>query len=158
MLRLEQLHDDAEREPGAPAEERWLAVLPLFHIGGINGMLPFLALGATAIVTPTTGFDPSARRQAWALVESLREQGKTVLLTTHYLDEAEHLADRVAVMRRVWAGEKVTPAVRPVGPPPVQPGGPEVLVGTLGPKTIRHSAAWADGLAGLLRASKSASK
>ena len=60
----------------------------------------------------------------------------------------QEMADRVAVMRRVWAGEKVTPAVRPVGPPPVQPGGPEILVGTLGPKTIRHSAAWADGLAG----------
>ena len=60
----------------------------------------------------------------------------------------QEMADRVAVMRRVWAGEKVTPAVRPVGPPPVQSGGPEILVGTLGPKTIRHAAAWADGLAG----------
>ena len=58
------------------------------------------------------------------------------------------MADRVAVMRRVWAGEKVTPAVRPVGPAPIQPGGPEILVGTLGPKTIRHAAGWADGLAG----------
>jgi ABC-2 type transport system ATP-binding protein len=47
---------------------------------------------------PTTGFDPSARRKAWELVESLRGLGKTVLLTTHYLDEAEHLADRVAVI------------------------------------------------------------
>lgn len=47
---------------------------------------------------PTTGFDPSARRHAWELVESVRELGTTVLLTTHYLDEAEHLADRVAVM------------------------------------------------------------
>ena len=47
---------------------------------------------------PTTGFDPAARRQAWALIEALRDQGKTVLLTTHYLEEAERLADRVAVM------------------------------------------------------------
>ncbi|QIK76541.1 ABC transporter ATP-binding protein [Nocardioides piscis] len=47
---------------------------------------------------PTTGFDPSARRRAWELVENLRGLGKTVLLTTHYMDEAEHLADRVAVM------------------------------------------------------------
>jgi len=47
---------------------------------------------------PTTGFDPTARRNAWALVESLRALGKTVLLTTHYMDEAEHLADRVAVI------------------------------------------------------------
>ena len=49
---------------------------------------------------PTTGFDPSARRRAWDLVEGLRDRGKTVLLTTHYLDEAEHLADRVAVIVR----------------------------------------------------------
>ena len=47
---------------------------------------------------PTTGFDPSARRHAWDLVEGLRGLGKTVLLTTHYLDEAEHLADRVGVV------------------------------------------------------------
>ena len=49
---------------------------------------------------PTTGFDPAARRNAWTLVRSLRELGKTVLLTTHYLDEAQQLADRVAVLRR----------------------------------------------------------
>ena len=60
----------------------------------------------------------------------------------------QQMADRVAVMRRVWAGEKVTEAMRPVGPRPVQDGGPEILVGTLGPKTIRHAAGWADGLAG----------
>jgi ABC-2 type transport system ATP-binding protein len=49
---------------------------------------------------PTTGFDPSARRRAWELVEGLRTLGKTVLLTTHYMDEAEHLADRVAIVVR----------------------------------------------------------
>jgi ABC-2 type transport system ATP-binding protein len=47
---------------------------------------------------PTTGFDPAARRQAWALVDELRQLGKTVFLTTHYMDEAEALADRVAVI------------------------------------------------------------
>jgi len=49
---------------------------------------------------PTTGFDPAARRAAWDMIRSLRELGKTVLLTTHYLDEAEQLADRVAVLRQ----------------------------------------------------------
>jgi ABC-2 type transport system ATP-binding protein len=48
---------------------------------------------------PTTGFDPSARRTAWDTVRNLRALGKTILLTTHYLDEAEQLADRVAVLR-----------------------------------------------------------
>ncbi|MDQ1537986.1 MAG: type transport system ATP-binding protein [Actinomycetota bacterium] len=48
---------------------------------------------------PTTGFDPQARRSFWDLLGGLREDGTTVLLTTHYLDEAEHLADRVAVVR-----------------------------------------------------------
>jgi ABC-2 type transport system ATP-binding protein len=47
---------------------------------------------------PTTGFDPSARRAAWQVVAGLRTLGKTVLLTTHYMDEAEHLADRIAVI------------------------------------------------------------
>jgi ABC-2 type transport system ATP-binding protein len=53
---------------------------------------------------PTTGFDPGARRTAWQTIRNLRELGKTILLTTHYLDEAEQLADRVAVLR---AGEIV---------------------------------------------------
>ena len=47
---------------------------------------------------PTTGFDPEARRRCWAAIENLRTLGKTVLLTTHYLDEAERLADRVAIL------------------------------------------------------------
>jgi len=49
---------------------------------------------------PTTGFDPSARRQSWGLIETLGADGTTVILTTHYLDEAEHLADRVGVLSR----------------------------------------------------------
>ena len=53
---------------------------------------------------PTTGFDPSARRQAWRVISSLRDLGKTVFLTTHYMDEAQALADRVAILR---AGEIV---------------------------------------------------
>jgi ABC-2 type transport system ATP-binding protein len=48
---------------------------------------------------PTTGFDPAARRQAWDTVRSLQDLGKTVLLTTHYLDEAQALADRVAIIK-----------------------------------------------------------
>jgi ABC-2 type transport system ATP-binding protein len=49
---------------------------------------------------PTTGFDPGARRRAWETIRGLRGLGKTILLTTHYLDEAEQLADRVAVLRQ----------------------------------------------------------
>jgi ABC-2 type transport system ATP-binding protein len=48
---------------------------------------------------PTTGFDPEARRAAWETIRSLRELGKTILLTTHYLDEAQALADRVAIVK-----------------------------------------------------------
>jgi len=48
---------------------------------------------------PTTGFDPSARRQAWTVIDNLRSLGKTILLTTHYMDEAQALSDRVAVIR-----------------------------------------------------------
>ena len=47
---------------------------------------------------PTTGFDPSARRQAWGILENLTSLGKTILLTTHYMDEAQHLADRIAII------------------------------------------------------------
>jgi len=49
---------------------------------------------------PTTGFDPSARRQSWELIGALRDLGKTILLTTHYMDEAQHLADRVVLIAR----------------------------------------------------------
>ena len=58
---------------------------------------------------PTTGFDPSARRAAWRIVASLRDSGTTVLLTTHYMEEAESLADRVAIIVK---GE-----LKAVGPP-----------------------------------------
>ena len=71
---------------------------------------------------PTTGFDPAARRTAWQMIRSLRSLGKTILLTTHYLDEAQQLADRVAVIR---AGEIV------------RQGTPEELIGAGGPVEIR---------------------
>src|SRR6476469_709135 len=60
---------------------------------------------------PTTGFDPEARRQFWSLIRSLRELGTTMLLTTHYLDEAEALADRVGVIARGRLVELAVPAV-----------------------------------------------
>jgi ABC-2 type transport system ATP-binding protein len=60
---------------------------------------------------PTTGFDPEARRAFWALIKSLRESGTTIVLTTHYLDEAEALADRVAVINRGEIVEVSTPAL-----------------------------------------------
>jgi ABC-2 type transport system ATP-binding protein len=72
---------------------------------------------------PTTGFDPAARRAAWDLVRSLRSLGTTILLTTHYLDEAQQLADRVAVLR---AGEIV------------RTGTPEELIGDSGLTEIRY--------------------
>ncbi len=59
---------------------------------------------------PTTGFDPEARRQFWSLIRSLRELGTTMLLTTHYLDEAEALADRVGVIARGRLVEVAVPA------------------------------------------------
>lgn len=68
---------------------------------------------------PTTGFDPTARRQAWDMIEGLRALGVTVFLTTHYMDEAEHLADRVVVIaggRIVAEGPPQTLAGRDVAP------------------------------------------
>ena len=59
---------------------------------------------------PTTGFDPAARRAAWETIRSLRGLGKTILLTTHYLDEAEQLSDRVAVLREGRIVATGTPA------------------------------------------------
>jgi ABC-2 type transport system ATP-binding protein len=59
---------------------------------------------------PTTGFDPEARRQFWSLIRSLRDLGTTMLLTTHYLDEAETLADRVGVIARGRLVEVAVPA------------------------------------------------
>ena len=74
---------------------------------------------------PTTGFDPAARRQAWDTVRSLQQLGKTVLLTTHYLDEAQALADRVAIIKEG--------AILAVGAP-----------GELGAGARRYRVAWRD--------------
>jgi ABC-2 type transport system ATP-binding protein len=91
---------------------------------------------------PTTGFDPAARRAAWDMIRSLRELGKTVLLTTHYLDEAEQLSDRVAVLRdgRIVAlgkpseltGGRVATEIR------YRRDGKEVLVETHEPTKVLH--------------------
>jgi ABC-2 type transport system ATP-binding protein len=101
---------------------------------------------------PTTGFDPAARRNAWELVRSLRALGKTVLLTTHYLDEAQQLADRVAVLRageivKLGRPSELTAASR------VQirylAGGEEVVVETDEPTRVLHeltAKALADGV------------
>ena len=60
---------------------------------------------------PTTGFDPEARRAFWALIKTLRDSGTTIVLTTHYLDEAEALADRVAVINHGLIVEVSTPTL-----------------------------------------------
>jgi ABC-2 type transport system ATP-binding protein len=71
---------------------------------------------------PTTGFDPEARRAAWETVRSLRDLGKTILLTTHYLEEAQALADRVAILKdgRVLA---IGPPRELMAHPPTHPPG-----------------------------------
>jgi ABC-2 type transport system ATP-binding protein len=91
---------------------------------------------------PTTGFDPAARRAAWEMIRSLRSLGKTVLLTTHYLDEAEQLADRVAVMRdgrivRIGSPRELTTADREVEIR-YRLDGEEVLVRTTEPTRVLH--------------------
>jgi len=91
---------------------------------------------------PTTGFDPAARRAAWEVIRSLRSLGKTILLTTHYLDEAETLADRVAVLRegRIVAIGK--PAELSGAAPATEiryrSGGKEVVVSTHEPTRVLH--------------------
>src|SRR5436190_2116323 len=91
---------------------------------------------------PTTGFDPAARRAAWEMIRSLRSLGKTILLTTHYLDEAEQLADRVAVMRegrivRIGTPRELTTADREVEIR-YRRDGEEVLVRTTEPTRVLH--------------------
>src|SRR5947209_17857718 len=89
---------------------------------------------------PTTGFDPAARRAAWEMIRSLRSLGKTVLLTTHYLDEAEQLADRVAVLREGRIVRIGTPAELTAGSNETEvryrQDGEEVLVRTDEPTRV----------------------
>jgi ABC-2 type transport system ATP-binding protein len=91
---------------------------------------------------PTTGFDPAARRAAWEMIRSLRALGKTVLLTTHYLDEAEQLADRVAVMREGVIVRVGTPRELTTGDLEVEiryrRGGEDVVVTTAEPTRVLH--------------------
>ncbi len=60
----------------------------------------------------------------------------------------QRLDDQIAVMRKVWAGEVAVEGVGPIGPPPVQPGGPRLLTGSMGPKSMARAAQWAAGIAG----------
>ena len=98
---------------------------------------------------PTTGFDPSARRQAWDVIAGLRDLGKTVFLTTHYMDEAQRLADRVTII----AGGEIVARGTPedLGERESQPAtisyrldGEEVSVETTTPvKTLNELTGWA---------------
>ena len=91
---------------------------------------------------PTTGFDPRARRQAWDTIRGLRGLGKTILLTTHYLDEAEQLADRVAVLAHGRIVASGTPAELTGSAPATEiryrENGREVVLETDEPTRVLH--------------------
>ena len=91
---------------------------------------------------PTTGFDPAARRAAWDMIRSLRSLGKTILLTTHYLDEAEQLADRLAVLREGVIIREGTPAELTGGSSETEvryrKDGNEVVMRTTEPTKLLH--------------------
>jgi ABC-2 type transport system ATP-binding protein len=91
---------------------------------------------------PTTGFDPAARRAAWEMIRSLRSLGKTILLTTHYLDEAEQLADRVAVLREGVIIREGTPAELTGGSVETEVryrrNGQEIVIHTSEPTRVLH--------------------
>ena len=94
---------------------------------------------------PTTGFDPAARRAAWNMIRSLRSLGKTILLTTHYLDEAEQLADRLAVLREGLIIREGTPAELTGGSSETEihyrRNGQDVVVRTTEPTRVLHELA-----------------
>ena len=91
---------------------------------------------------PTTGFDPGARRAAWETIRSLRSLGKTILLTTHYIEEAQRLADRVAVLRRGEIVAAGTPAELTAAAPAsrirYRRNGEEVVLETEEPTRVLH--------------------
>jgi ABC-2 type transport system ATP-binding protein len=91
---------------------------------------------------PTTGFDPRARRNAWETIRGLRSLGKTILLTTHYLDEAEQLADRVAVLAHGRIVASGTPAELTGAAPATEiryrENGREVVLETDEPTRVLH--------------------
>jgi ABC-2 type transport system ATP-binding protein len=91
---------------------------------------------------PTTGFDPAARRAAWDMIRSLRSLGKTILLTTHYLDEAEQLADRLAVLREGVIIREGTPEELTGGSSETEiryrKDGHEVVIHTSDPTKVLH--------------------
>jgi ABC-2 type transport system ATP-binding protein len=91
---------------------------------------------------PTTGFDPSARRAAWETIRSLRSLGKTILLTTHYIEEAQRLADRVAVLRRGEIVASGTPsdliARAPASQISYRRNGEEIVLQTEDPIPVLH--------------------
>jgi ABC-2 type transport system ATP-binding protein len=91
---------------------------------------------------PTTGFDPRARRNAWETIRGLRGLGKTILLTTHYLDEAEQLADRVAVLAHGRIVASGTPAELTGAVPATEiryrENGREVVLETDEPTRVLH--------------------
>ncbi|MGO8958362.1 MAG: ABC transporter ATP-binding protein [Streptosporangiaceae bacterium] len=104
---------------------------------------------------PTTGFDPSARRAAWEMISGLRALGVTVFLTTHYMDEAEHLADRVAVIAHgqiVAEGPPGTLAGREHAAAEIRFSLPPGVTITQLPEPVRCALADTDGDRVLLRA------
>jgi ABC-2 type transport system ATP-binding protein len=91
---------------------------------------------------PTTGFDPAARRQAWETIRDLRALGKSILLTTHYMEEAQRLADRLAILREGRIVATGSPSALLTGHPAAEirfrRNGQEVVIATEEPTRVLH--------------------